>query len=403
MGIALLTMLGKGTPKTGYKRARYCFEDGSEQETSFFGMALAAHVKAQTLIILGTAGSMWGALVESVLQATEEQAEQRLALMDAEDRGEVTQNLLDRIMPWVSQALGYKVSLRLIPSGISEKEQVEILEVTAQTLDRQRMDLHIDITHGFRHLAVVGFLSATLLERLRPELNICGLWYGALDMTRNGKTPVIQLDGLHRVQCWVTALDRYDASGDYGVFAPLLVHDGVPDDKARHLAEAAYFESITQTKLASNSLCAFLPELDAPLSGASELFRESLKKRLQWARINDLAKQQIHLAKVTLKRQDYLRAMIFGLEALISDQTKRKGLDPYKYGDRKMVDERFRDELKEGKYSLDVKNAYESLRSLRNAMAHGTSPHGKSAVLIKKQERIIYEINRILKVLESSG
>ena len=60
MGTTLLTMLGKGNSAAGYRRARYCFSDGSEQETPFFGMALAAHVRAQTLVILGTAGSSGG-------------------------------------------------------------------------------------------------------------------------------------------------------------------------------------------------------------------------------------------------------------------------------------------------------------------------------------------------------
>ncbi|WP_297451787.1 TIGR02221 family CRISPR-associated protein [Ferrovum sp.] len=404
MGITLLTMLGRGKEKTasGYRLATYSFTDGTEHVTPFFGMALAAHLKVRNLIVLGTAGSMWFALVEQVLNDIPEYEILRLELLEAECQGAVTQDLLDRIMPWVSQALGYKVGLHLIPSGISEEDQVETLKVTAEALGKQRNELHIDITHGFRHLAAVGFLSVTLLERLRPELNICGLWYGALEMTRNEKTPVIRLDGLHRVQRWVTALDRYDASGDYGVFAPLLTHDGVPDDKAHLLVEAAYFESITQTQLASNSLCSFLHELDNPLSGASELFRELLKKRLQWASINDLSKQQLHLAKVALKRHDYLRAMIFGLEALISDQTKQAGLNPHDYKDRNNVDKRFLDELKEGKYPLEVKKSYNSLKSLRNAMAHGTPPRGESAGLIKNEKKMKREIKKILEVIERS-
>ena len=406
MTTTLLTMLGKGKEKTtsGYRLATYCFTDGTEHETPFFGMALAAHLKPQNLIVLGTAGSMWFALVEQVLNDTTEYVSLRSELLEAECQGAVTQTLLDQVTPLVRQSLGFEVFLRLIPAGKSEEEQIGILQVIADVLGEQPTALHIDITHGFRHLATVGFLSVTLLERLRPKLNIQGLWYGALDMTSpSGKTPVIRLDGLQHVQQWVTALNRYDASGDYGVFALLLTHDGVPKEKVDHLVDAAYFESITQTRAASNSLCALLPELDHPLSGAGELFRETLKKRLQWARISDLSKQQLHLAKAALKRQDYLRAMIFGLEALISDQTKRAGLDPHEYEDRKKVDERFLAELKEGKYSLEVKTAYVSLRSLRNAMAHGTPPQGKSAGLIKNQEKITTEINRILKVLERSG
>jgi CRISPR-associated protein, TM1812 family len=402
----LLTLLGKGSGgRNGYRLATYRFSDGSEYQTPYFGLALARHLGPRNLVVLGTAGSMWGALVEHVMHATEEQEALRIRLLEAEDQGVVSQDLLDSVTTLVSQALGYSVTLHLIPAGQSEYDQIGILQVIAEALGEQSTDVHIDVTHGFRHLATVGFLSATLLERLRPKLDIKSLWYGALDMTpSSGKTPVIRLDGLQRVQQWVTALSRYDASGDYGVFAPLLIHDGMPKDKAKHLIEAAYFESITQTRLASNSLCSLLPELDSPLSGASELFRATLKKRLQWARTNDLAKQQYDLAKEALNRNDYLRAMMLSLEALISDCTKGMGLDPHEYKARKQADEGFQKDCQEGKYPSDVRAAYGNLRALRNAMAHGTPPsHGKTAKLLINPDKLRCEIKRILGVLKRFG
>lgn len=54
-----------------------------------------------------------------------------------------------------------------------------------------------DLTHGFRHLGMVGFLSAYMLKRVR-DLSVRDLWYGALDMSRDGVTPVLRLDGLVR-------------------------------------------------------------------------------------------------------------------------------------------------------------------------------------------------------------
>jgi CRISPR-associated Csx2 family protein len=85
-----------------------------------------------------------------------------------------------------------------------------------------RGELSFDLTHGFRHLGMLGMLSAFMLERI-GRLRVRSLWYGALDMTEDGATPVLRLDGLYAIQRWVTALEHFDASGDYGVFAPLLV------------------------------------------------------------------------------------------------------------------------------------------------------------------------------------
>jgi hypothetical protein len=38
-------------------------------------------------------------------------------------------------------------------------------------------------------------------------------------MTEGGVTLVLRLDGLTAIQRWVAALDHFDASGDYAVFA----------------------------------------------------------------------------------------------------------------------------------------------------------------------------------------
>lgn len=64
-----------------------------------------------------------------------------------------------------------------------------------------------------------------MLERVR-NLHVRGLRYGALNMTREGVTPVLKLNGPIRVRRWMNVLDRFDATEDYGVFAPLLIEDG---------------------------------------------------------------------------------------------------------------------------------------------------------------------------------
>jgi CRISPR-associated Csx2 family protein len=181
---------------------------------------------------------MWGALVEHVAAEGEEE-DGRLALMDAEAREAVDQALLDRLTGVLQWAAGRDVGPRLIPFGRTEDEQRQILETIAEVVGGD--EVSFDLTHGFRHLGIVGMLSAFMLERI-GKLSVRSLWYGALDMSEAGVTPVLRLDGLNAIQRWVDALDRFDASGDYGVFAPLLEADGVPRDKARCLEEAAFYE-----------------------------------------------------------------------------------------------------------------------------------------------------------------
>ena len=159
MNHTLVTFLGRTRqdPNTGYQRAKYRFTDeDAPRETPFFGMALAGHLRPDAAVILGTSGSQWSVLVEHLAQGDEVETA-RLELLDAEtpeDKAGCLRQQAD--------------------------EQYEILGVIADTVPNG--DVSIDLTHGFRHLGMVGFLSAFMLERVR-NLHVRGLWYGALDMT----------------------------------------------------------------------------------------------------------------------------------------------------------------------------------------------------------------------------
>ncbi len=353
----LVTFLGKGRDnlQSGYRRARYQFGD-TVRETTFFGFALREQLQPQTLVVLGTRGSMWGVLVEHL--ATEGQDEGLyLALLEAaETTAEVDQALLDRVAPLMQRALKIDVRPRLIPYARDAAEQRVILETIQSCVPPGRVSF--DLTHGFRHLGMVGLMSAFMLERM-TKLDVAGLWYGALDMTVDDLTPVLRLDGLTAIRRWIDALDRFDATGDYGVFAPLLEADGVPADKARSLEEAAFHERTRNLADARRKLMTFLPVLEEPLAGASSLFGKQLRERLGWVRAGTLADQQGALAYLYLRRRDYLRAAAFGHEAVVSRECIERGLDPqdYKRG-RKPAAEALEHEFKSGKHEQRKCDAY---------------------------------------------
>lgn len=399
MSTTLITLLGKGRydEKSGYKRATYQFADGTQYTTPYFGLALAEHLKPKTLIIFGTSGSMWDVLIEQHLADADQHEALRLELMESAAQNTVSQDLLDRITPLLQASIAHEVVLRLIPNGQSDEEQIGILQVFAHTLGKRQNRIHIDITHGFRHLAIVGFLSAAMLERLRAQLSVEALWYGALEMTQETITPVIRLDGLSTVYHWVSALDRFDASGDYGVFAPLLEADGLPVDKAKCLIEAAFYEATTQIPNAARSLRTLLPELDTGLKGASGLFQDQLKQRIQWVKGDNLAKQQHLLAQRALKRGDYLRTCVLGLEALITHYCNAANLDAHDYKQREIVSETINQARTNKQPAEWQTNSYLLLNNLRNSMAHGTPPTYKPAQqLINNRERLPKELESLL-------
>ena len=369
----LVTLLGKGRNDagTGYRKATYRFPDETKTETAFFGLALADHLKVDRVVILGTPSSQWGVLVEH-LAAEGEDEDARLELMDAEAKERVDQQRLDALAGLMALRAGRKVIPRLIPFGRNASEQYAILDAIAAAVPSGTVSF--DVTHGFRHLGMVGFLAAFMLERVR-RLNVHDLWYGALDMTREGVTPVLKLDGMVRVRRWVEALDRFDATGDYGIFAPLLIQDGVKESKAACLERAAFFERTSNVWDAARQLGTFFPVLKKPLAslaGASGLFKDRLADRLAWAREHDIAAKQRKLARQYLDRGDYLRAAIFGLEACVTRICEAAGVDPVMapYTDRQEEVEAFRTGAGHG----TERGVYRKLNAIRNALAHGTPP-----------------------------
>ena len=405
----LVTFLGRPQHQDGrYREADYGFPGGVKR-SAFFGLALAEHLKPDYIVILGTPSSMWGVLVSSLHDRSgdgsgdskEDGFQDIMNLLDAEKDGKVTDCLLERMAPIMTRVIGRNVKPRLIPFGKDAEEQYDILQVVSDAVSSG--DVSFDLTHGFRHLGMVGFLSAFMLERV-AHLNVCGLWYGALDMTDSGITPVVELEGLNRVRRWVDALNRFDASGDYGVFEPLLIADGVPKDKAQCLERAAFHERTLNLSSAAQQIRVFLPILDKPLSGASGLFQKRLCDRLAWARGTDLAEHQRKLAFEYLNRHDFIRAAMFGWEALVTQECSRRNYDTSRFDERSQAIEELGSEITDECHPAWKKCAFHRLRTIRNALAHGNPPRNqRDRTILGDADKLKAELGRAFQRLLNEG
>jgi CRISPR-associated Csx2 family protein len=400
MSHTLVTFLGRGRDalQSGYREATYGFADGKRCTTNFFGLALAEHVRCDRLVILGTPSSMWGVLVEHAAAVGEEE-EARIALMEAEAAGQVDQRLLDALAGVLRRAVGRQIATRLIPFGRTDSEQRDILEtISAVTGDA---DVSFDLTHGFRHLGMVGMLSAFMLERI-GRVRVRSLWYGALDMSEGGLVPVLQLDGLNAIERWIGALDRFDAAGDYGVFAPLLEADGVPPDKARCLGDAAFFERTFNLSDAARKLRTVRAAVGSPLPGASGLFQGKLLERLEWIDEQDLSAQQCKLALQYIGRNDFVRATVFAWEALVSAACV--GYAWHNREAREAAAKAMEEKIKAPDSDPANADAYRTIRMLRNAFAHGTPPREERfRKLLASPENLRNALERALDRLFAAG
>ena len=402
----LVTILGarRGGRDAGYPKATYRFPNGDEHQTAFFGLALARYLEPDEIVILGTAGSMWSVLVES-LADDDKNEEARIGLMDAEDAEAVDQPMLNDVAPLMRRAIGPVVRPTLIPHARDEPEQYEILKaVDAAVAKKGKLDF--DLTHGFRHVGMVGFLSSFMLERLRgnqggrsdaePGFTLCGLWYGAYDMRQGDIAPVLRLDGLKRVRRWLDALDTFDATGNYGVFADLLREDDVPDDMASRLEAAAFFERTSNVQDAAKEIATFSRDLETSLPGASGLFQDRLAAHLRWAKADRLSEQQRQLARRYLARGDYVRTAIFGMEACVSQECEKRGVSTLEFGnEREQAKSALEKELKKERGTRA--RAYWDLRDIRNALAHGSPPQAQRIKdALKDPQSLKQELKRAL-------
>ncbi|MEY4980142.1 MAG: hypothetical protein RLZZ352_2412 [Pseudomonadota bacterium] len=404
--ITLVSFLGKGVrdrASNAYRPATYQLPGQPPWEkTMYIGQALARHVPNVTkFVILGTASSMWDVFAldmagddESTMDALAE-----LELAVREDR--VTQVMLDTVAPTLSKRIGCQVCPCLIGYARDAQEQVEVLQVLSEQVSMGD-SVVLDVTHGFRHLPMLGLVAARYLQHAR-EAQTQAIYYGALEMTKpvppatDGITPVLNLHGMLQMLDWVDALAVYQRTGDYGQMSHLMTHAGMGSDKAQQWKQAAFFERNMAAELAVHKLAhaqKAMLDLESPLV---KLFRPALQQRMQWAREPRRALRELALANAYLKRGDYLRGVFYLYECMLTTEVFKdpsSQAQPNDFEARKTAAKT----LKERHWPH-----FGQLEYLRNTLAHGVRSDSEEVLqALKSEEQLLAFIEHLRRVLKPS-
>ena len=385
MTTTLFTFLGRVPKKEGrYRTTRYDFGDGELTDpVAFFGWPLTQRLSPDRLVIFGTTGSMWDHLFEVDQDLGSQLEKERLELIKTTARKSVCRKHLERMEPLLEARLECEVKLDLIPYCRNESEQVEVLRRFSCHV-AERDSVHLDITHGFRTLPMLGVLAALYLRRVR-RAEIAGIWYGFFDPDTQ-EAPVQDLMGVLHIADWLEALAIYDRDGDYGAFKDLVGPAG------ELLQRAAFFERTSNPVEAREALTAWacrtdrFPEGDA----AADLFGEELEGRVAWHDGPHRAAWEQDLAHIYLEKGDYLRAVIYGMEAVITGEALRRCADGQNFGERIRLRNKLREDNEE----------FEKLAYLRNALAHGPRSETRQvASAMTDETRLRESIGNLFEIL----
>lgn len=401
MTTTLLSFLGR-TPKSdeGYRKTNYEFKDGENAEVAFFGWALTKRIKPQKLVILGTSGSMWDHLFETDINFDNTGSERRLKLIDAVENKKVTQAQLNELAPLLSEHFNCSVDLVIIPYCETEEQQIELLKIISDHIG-SKQKIHMDVTHGFRHLPMLSLLSA-LHMRLVHQAKVEAIWYASFDPDKQ-KANVYNLVGLLKIADWLQALSAFDKDGDYRTFAPLLKQSGMASEKTTALEEAGFYENILNIGDATGKLRQATDGMSSEeqFTPDAKLLLPLVKERLNWINEDKQFDKQCKLGEQAQQRGDYLRATLYAYEAVITRLCQQTSSNVNDYISRENSRAEYEKQLKKKNKQDNERINYFLLKQLRNQIAHGSrGTKGDIQKILLNEENLKRTLGELLQVIK---
>ena len=262
-----------------YRTATYALDGRPDTvETPFVGEALLRlHPDTFDRVhLLGTADSMWDTLA---LHLGDEALFYELS--EAGRAGALDDDALAPLAALLGDRFGVPAHAGLLPLPTSEASTWAMLQRMASLPHLADGDaLSLDVTHGLRVQPLFLLLALRYLQAVRTGLRLGHVFYGALDLQRDGVAPVYDLRPHVALLDWIDAARAFDRSADAGPLAALLA-DGdagaVLADKATDLTRTLQANALPLLRGGANAFLSALrgvPEGGAPL----DLVRPALER-----------------------------------------------------------------------------------------------------------------------------
>ncbi|MCS7079428.1 MAG: TIGR02221 family CRISPR-associated protein [Chloracidobacterium sp.] len=364
--------IGTGKQKetgSGYEPTTYHFPNQTKHEASVFGVALLKYLAAQgrpaqRWLVMGTAQSIWDALVEIVPETQWASIESVWDEVGQAVREKaMTQAVLDRWSAALTAAAGLEVVCALVGPADDRDSQMRVWQAMYEQTGVGD-HLTLDITHGFRHQPVLMTFMATTLRWFRRLARV-DMYYGALELQQR----VIELPLCNDFLDIAEALATYRYTDDFSQLVNVFGRVTQPEETLlRDLERVAFADSVNRfprhaVEGAQRGLknCAEGSALDRALA-------EALGESVGWITEPSFAARLRRKAEAAFESNQLLKGIVLLYEAICVAGCQRfQTGDPLNY--------RSRHGAKEALENDPVyKDAFVAVRNLRNSVAHGTAP-----------------------------
>ncbi len=354
-----------------YRTATYALDNHPETavNTPFVGEALLRLHPAtfDRVHLLGTSDSMWDTLALHYAQSDEEAALYYDLAEAVRDRS-LTEDApaLVKLASLLYDRFGVPVHPGLLPLPTSETATWAMLERMAALPHLRDGDtLSLDVTHGLRVQPLFLLLALRYLQAVRPSLRLGHVFYGALDLQRDGIAPIYDLRPHVALLDWIDAARAFDRSADAGPLTALLTGDNaeaVLADKAIDLTRTLQANALPLLRGGANAFLSALrnvPNGHATLDlvrPALERLPRQINAGASWEALLFVAEHHAEHGRLGL-------ALLAAWEA-----ARARVADAYDQGGRPLTwdENRHIDALLKKVSELD------QLRRDRNAVAHAT-------------------------------
>lgn len=174
MSYTLISSVGTGMYKEGYRKTVYVFEDGKKIENHIFLNALLQnnYREIKKIILIGTVTSAWDMLVDI-------SDDLWIKTCEAKENRAIDQALITEIEQYLTQKLQKEVIIKFHTDIIDNNTSLEIFDIYNSIIPEIKDEnILFDITHGFRSMPILIYQALQFSISQNSNIKKVELVYG---------------------------------------------------------------------------------------------------------------------------------------------------------------------------------------------------------------------------------